>query len=98
MSDRLLPLAHTPERATSETAFTKVVLIAIGVAPVMIRDIAAHVMSLPREQIIKAETLGANSWQIIARVALPQAMPRLRRHRPVTPGRMRPMRCSWGTV
>ena len=56
---------------------SKVVLIAIGVAPVMIRDIAAHVGSLPREQIIKAETLGANSWQIIARVALPQAMPRL---------------------
>lgn len=56
---------------------SKVVLIAIGVAPVMVRDIAAHVGSLPREQIIKAETLGANSWQIIARVALPQAMPRL---------------------
>lgn len=56
---------------------SKVVLIAIGVAPVMIRDIAAHVGSLPREQIIKAETLGANSWQIMARVALPQAMPRL---------------------
>jgi NitT/TauT family transport system permease protein len=56
---------------------SKVVLITIGIAPVMIRDIAAHVGSLPREQIIKAETLGANSWQIIARVALPQAMPRL---------------------
>jgi len=56
---------------------SKVVLITIGIAPVMIRDIAAHVGSLPREQIIKAETLGASSWQIIARVALPQAMPRL---------------------
>ena len=31
MSDRFLPLAHTPERATSETAVTKVVLIAIAV-------------------------------------------------------------------
>ena len=31
MSDRFLPLAHTPERATSETAFTKAVLIAIAV-------------------------------------------------------------------
>jgi sulfate transport system permease protein len=31
MSDRLLPLDHTPEPATSETAFTKVVLIAIAV-------------------------------------------------------------------
>jgi NitT/TauT family transport system permease protein len=56
---------------------SKVVLIVIGIAPVMIRDIAAHVGALPREQIIKAQTLGANSWQIITRVALPQAMPRL---------------------
>ena len=31
MSDRLLPLAHTPERATSETALTRAVLIAIAV-------------------------------------------------------------------
>lgn len=58
-----------------ETA--KVALIVIGVAPVMIRDLAGHVGNLPVEQIIKAQTLGANSWQLILRVALPQAMPRL---------------------
>lgn len=58
-----------------ETA--KVALIVVGIAPVMIRDIAAHVAALPREQIIKAQTLGASSWQVIIRVALPQAMPRL---------------------
>lgn len=58
-----------------ETA--KVALIVIGIAPVMIRDVAGHVSSLPRELIIKAQTLGANSWQLILRVALPQAMPRL---------------------
>jgi NitT/TauT family transport system permease protein len=58
-----------------ETA--KVALIVVGIAPVMIRDIAAHVAALPREQIIKAQTLGASSWQIMIRVALPQAMPRL---------------------
>jgi NitT/TauT family transport system permease protein len=58
-----------------ETA--KIALIVIGIAPVMVRDIAAHVGALPREQIIKAQTLGASSWQIIIRVALPQAMPRL---------------------
>ena len=56
---------------------SKVVLIVIGIAPVMVRDIAAHVGALPREQIVKAQTLGANSWQIIYRVALPQALPRL---------------------
>jgi NitT/TauT family transport system permease protein len=43
----------------------------------MVRDIAAHVGALPREQIVKAQTLGASSWQIMIRVALPQAMPRL---------------------
>lgn len=58
-----------------ETA--KVALIVIGIAPVMVRDIAAYVGDLPREQIIKAQTLGASSWQIMIRVALPQAMPRL---------------------
>lgn len=58
-----------------ETA--KVALIVVGIAPVMIRDIAAHVTALPKEQIIKAQTLGASSWQVIIRVALPQAMPRL---------------------
>ncbi|BEU99607.1 ABC transporter permease [Novosphingobium olei] len=58
-----------------ETA--KVALIVIGITPVMVRDIAAYVGSLPREQIIKAQTLGAGSWQIMLRVALPQALPRL---------------------
>ena len=58
-----------------ETA--KVALIVIGVTPFMIRDVAGHVAALPREQVIKALTLGANSWGIMLRVALPQAMPRL---------------------
>lgn len=55
----------------------KIALIVIGIAPVMVRDITAHVAALPREQIAKAQTLGASSWQIMIRVALPQAMPRL---------------------
>jgi NitT/TauT family transport system permease protein len=55
----------------------KVALIVIGILPIMIRDIAAHVEALPAEQLIKAQTLGASSWQLALRVALPQAMPRL---------------------
>ena len=58
-----------------ETA--KVALIVIGIAPFMIRDIAGHIGSLPREQIVKAQTLGASTWQLMLRVALPQSMPRL---------------------
>lgn len=42
-----------------ETA--KVALIVVGIVPVMVRDIAAHVAALPREQILKAQTLGASS-------------------------------------
>lgn len=56
---------------------SKVTLIVIGVAPTMIRDLTLKVMELPREQIVKAETLGASSWQIALRVVLPQILPRL---------------------
>ena len=34
-------------------------------------------MALPHEIIIKAQTLGANSWQLILRVVLPQVLPKL---------------------
>ncbi|MFP5076487.1 ABC transporter permease [Rhizobium sp. YIM 134829] len=56
---------------------SKIALIVIGVAPVMVRDLAFKAIELPREQIIKAETLGGNSWQIALRVVLPQILPRL---------------------
>jgi NitT/TauT family transport system permease protein len=56
---------------------SKIGLIMIGVIPCMIRDLTAHVRSIPEEQLIKAQTLGASTWQIMARVALPQALPRL---------------------
>ncbi len=56
---------------------SKIALIVIGVAPTMIRDLALKALELPREQIVKAETLGASSWQIALRVVLPQILPRL---------------------
>lgn len=56
---------------------SKVVLIVLGIAPFMMRDLALRVGELPREQLIKAETLGASTWQIITRVVLPQILPRL---------------------
>ena len=37
----------------------------------------AAVSALPAEQVIKAQTLGAGSWVVAIRVALPQMMPRL---------------------
>ena len=56
---------------------SKIALIAIGIAPYMTRDLAGFVAGLPAEQFAKAQTLGANSWQLAVRVALPQLMPRL---------------------
>jgi len=56
---------------------SKIALIVIGCAPVMIRDLALRVSELPREQFLKAQTLGANTWQIAIRVVLPQMLPRL---------------------
>lgn len=56
---------------------SKIALIVIGVSPFLTRDLAMRVQELPREQIIKAETLGASTWQIALRVVLPQILPRL---------------------
>jgi NitT/TauT family transport system permease protein len=55
----------------------KIALIVIGVTPFLIRDLQGHALQLPAEQGIKAQTLGANSWQILLRVMLPQLLPRL---------------------
>jgi NitT/TauT family transport system permease protein len=55
----------------------KITLIIIGVAPVVIRDLAIRTGELPGEQIIKAQTLGASTWQLVVRIVLPQMWPRL---------------------
>lgn len=55
----------------------KVMLIIIGIAPFLCRDLQQRVTEIPDEQLIKAQTLGASSWQIIQRVILPQILPRL---------------------
>lgn len=56
---------------------SKVVLIVLGIAPFIARDLQQRVEELPHEQMVKAQTLGASTWQIIVRVVIPQVMPRL---------------------
>jgi NitT/TauT family transport system permease protein len=56
---------------------SKVVLIAIGITPFIARDMQRATQEIPREQLVKAQTLGANSAQIMVRVLLPQLLPRL---------------------
>lgn len=56
---------------------SKVALIAIGITPFIARDLQRRTMEIPSEQLVKAQTLGAGTSQIICRVLLPQLMPRL---------------------
>ena len=56
---------------------SKVALIVIGVAPCIARDIQRYTLEIPQEQIIKAQTLGASSLQVLVRVYIPQLLPRL---------------------
>ncbi|MBI5077094.1 ABC transporter permease subunit [Candidatus Falkowbacteria bacterium] len=54
----------------------KIMLIIIGTSFLMSRDINLVIEAIPREQIVKALTLGANSFQIIWKIIIPQIMPR----------------------
>jgi NitT/TauT family transport system permease protein len=56
---------------------SKIALIVIGTAPVLVRDLAQRVAEIPRELLVKAQTLGASSGVIALRLALPLALPRL---------------------
>jgi NitT/TauT family transport system permease protein len=56
---------------------SKVALIAIGITPFIARDMQRCTLEIPSEQLVKAQTLGANTSQILVRVLLPQLMPRL---------------------
>lgn len=56
---------------------SKVALIAIGITPFIARDIQRRTQEIPTEQLVKAQTLGANTSQILIRVLLPQIMPKL---------------------
>ncbi|MEZ5593905.1 MAG: ABC transporter permease subunit [Gammaproteobacteria bacterium] len=56
---------------------SKVALIAIGITPFIARDIQRRAQEIPAEQLIKAQTLGGNTAQILIRVLLPQLLPKL---------------------
>lgn len=56
---------------------SKIALIVIGITPFIARDIQQRAREIPVEQLIKAQTLGANSAQTVSRVLLPQLMPKL---------------------
>ncbi len=55
----------------------KIMLIFLGTVFLITRDMALTVGNIPREQTIKALTLGATGTQVAYRIILPQVMPRL---------------------
>jgi NitT/TauT family transport system permease protein len=56
---------------------SKVALIFLGVFPVIARDVQLAAERVPREQIVKALTLGASQPAVIYRIVMPQMLPRL---------------------
>jgi NitT/TauT family transport system permease protein len=56
---------------------SKIVLIVFGIAPFIVRDLQQRTQELPHEQLVKAQTLGGGTWQVVLRVILPQVLPRL---------------------
>ena len=56
---------------------SKIALIVIGTTLKLVRDLSLRVQEIPREQLIKAQTLGASTWQIAMRIVVPQMLPRL---------------------
>ncbi|WP_337010724.1 ABC transporter permease [Pantoea sp. AS142] len=56
---------------------SKVMLIVIGITPMLARDLEQRAREIPTELLIKAQTLGANSWTVVLRVVLPQLLSRL---------------------
>ena len=56
---------------------SKVALIFLGVFPVIARDLMIAAGQIPREQIVKAITLGASQSTVIYRIVMPQILPRL---------------------
>lgn len=55
----------------------KVTLIFLGIFPMISRDIFLAANQIPREQVVKALTLGASQFGVIYRIVLPQIIPRL---------------------
>lgn len=56
---------------------SKIMLIVIGITPMLARDLEQRAREIPVEILIKAQTLGANSWTLVLRVVLPQLLSRL---------------------
>jgi NitT/TauT family transport system permease protein len=55
----------------------KIMLIFLGTVPIIARDVTLYVSAIPKEMLIKAQTLGASSFAITYKIIMPQVIPRL---------------------
>jgi NitT/TauT family transport system permease protein len=56
---------------------SKIVLLALGIAPTLANDIALAGQAIPRNTIVKGYTLGASTSEVTIKVILPQILPRI---------------------
>ncbi len=85
LSPTMTALAKVPPLALLPIIFiflgvdesSKVVLIALGIAPTLTNDIALAGKGIPRNTIVKAYTLGATTTEVALKVILPQILPRI---------------------
>ncbi len=56
---------------------SKIVLIALGIAPTLTNDIALTAHEIPRNTIVKGYTLGATTAEVAIKVIVPQILPRM---------------------
>ena len=56
---------------------SKVMLVQFGVFPFIVLDAYLRARSVPREQIVKGQTLAASNFEIAYRIVLPQIMPQV---------------------
>jgi NitT/TauT family transport system permease protein len=78
-SDKIVALSLLPVLfiAFGIDELSKVMLIVIGVAPTVVLDTFNLARGVPREQVVKAFTLGAGDFDVAYRVVLKQILPRV---------------------
>jgi NitT/TauT family transport system permease protein len=55
----------------------KIMLIFLGTFPIITRDITLYVKNIPKETIVKAQTLGAKNLSLTYKIIMPMVIPRL---------------------
>lgn len=55
----------------------KIMLIFLGTFPILTRDVTLYVAAIPKETLVKAQTLGVKNMSLTYKIIMPQVIPRL---------------------